>query len=333
MSESATMHESAFLSRLLGLAVAMILPFTAISATAQPTHVNSANDLLEATVTMEDIAVTLGDEDSQALLRAAEQLIRRLTPEEISAIGVVDYSVVTGKLHRLRANLPGGLDSKAAHALAATPSSNGILFDPLPDAEYPVVCGDMRTDAETVKLVALEALLVLEEAQALAEEALADVRHAALETLVVAGEGGNTSLVAEPFDIAVAVARILKVAAKATLEDLKFIDECIDSAEISGSYERLDALGERIEKVAVREIEADLADNRVLASSFLPAAHGGHLEAVRDIVQLWITRSADAGRDTQSAQRWFDFGLQRMAAQQYQRAYLAFARAYRLLGR
>jgi len=318
----------------------MILQFTALSATAQTT--NPADDLLEATVTMEEIAITLGDEDSQTMLKAAQQLIRRLTPEEISAIGVVDYSGLTSMLQLLRASLPAESEvaphalaaapNSAPHALAAAPNSNGVLFDPLPDAEYPVVCGDTRTDAETVKLVALEALLFLEEAEALAEEALADVRHAALETLVVAGEGGNTSLVAEPFDIAVAVARILKVAAKATFEDLEFIDNCIDSAEIGGSYERLEALGDRIEEIAVREIEGDLADNRVLASSFLPAAQGGRLEVVRDIVQLWITRAGDAGRDVESAQRYFDFGVRQMGAQQYRHAYLTFAKAYRSLG-
>ena len=227
-------------------------------------------------------------------------------------------------------------------------------FDPLPDAHYPSVCGDTRPDAETVKLVALESLLALEEAEALAEEALADVRHVALETIVAVGEGGNTSLIAEPFDIAVAVARILKVAAKAVYEDLEFLDNCINSAEIEGSYDRLGALGERTEvilerlddivgeedfilerigDIEMREVENQLVNarnkKRALASLFLPADHGGQLEDVRDIVQYWMIQSANAGLDTQKAQKNFDVGEQDMADGLYRDAYLEFAKAYR----
>lgn len=332
MSKSTSPCAPVSFPRLLRLAVAMILQLTAISATSHATHPNSANDLLEATVTMEEIAGTLGDADTQGMLRAARQLLLRLTPQEVAAIGAVDYSALPSKLQQLSEALQRETAPEAQGAVSAA-QDDGILFDPLPDAEYPAVCGDSRTDAETVKLVALQALLVLEEAEAIAEEALADVRHAALETLVVAGEGGNTSLVAEPFDIAVAVARILKVAAKATLEDLDFVDECIDSAEIEGSYERLEALGERLEELATREIEGYLADNRVMASLFLPSAHGGRLEAVRDIVQLWITRAGEAGKNVGSAQRIFDLAEQQMAAHQYRQAYMTFAKAYRRLAR
>ena len=114
------------------------------------------------------------------------------------------------------------------------------------------MCGDTRPDAATVKLVALETVLLLEEAEAIAEAAYAVVHHASLETVVLLGEGGNTSLVAEPFDLAVAAAKGLRIAAKAVLDNLEFLDNCIDSAEIEGSYDRLGALGERTDEILER---------------------------------------------------------------------------------
>jgi hypothetical protein len=313
---------------LLLLEIALALQLAAISAAAQGINSNSAEEILDAALTLEDIAIALGNEDSQSVARAAQELIRRLTPAEIAATGSADYSVLTNKLRLVRASLRAEVAAGAVSALTAATAADGILFDPLPDADYPTVCGDTRTEAETVKLVALQALLFLEEAEALAEEALAAVRHASLETIVALGEGGNTSLVAEPFDIALGVARILKVAAKATLEDLEFVDNCIDSAEIEGSYERLGALGGRTDEIAMRQIETHVSNRRILASLFLPDAHGGRLEAVRDIVALWMTRANDAGIDIRSAQLSFDLGEQRRANQRYRNAYLHYANAY-----
>jgi hypothetical protein len=230
------------------------------------------------------------------------------------------------------------------HALPAA-AQNGKPFGDLPEADYPSVCGTTRSDAETVKLVALNALTLAETAEGAAEAALAAVRHAALETIVAAGEGGNTSLVAEPLDIALAAAIIAKLAAKGVLDNLEFKDQCIDSAEIKGSYDRLGVLGDwinelasqqnneeqNVELIESRQLEEFLSRGVVLTSLFLPQQFGGQLEAVRDLVQQSITNMGQAGFDVTRAQEHFDHGMTRFAAQLYRDAYRSFASAYRTL--
>lgn len=345
-------------SHLLGTVCALLLPLCIPSITyaaSQQVYSNSVDDLLEAAIILEEIAITIDNAEAQSSAKSVQESIQRLTPEEFKAVSAVNYSALLGKLQLLQASLQKRTPTyESASVLTTDSTKNSSSFDPFPDADYPSVCGDTRSNAETVKLVALESLMFLEEAQALAEELLTDVRHAALETIVFLGEGGNTSLIAEPFDIAVSVARLLKVAAKAVYEDLEFFDNCINSAEIEGSYDRLGALGERTEEILeriddivgeedfilerinnieMREVENQLVNartkSRALASLFLPADHGGQLEDVRDIVQYWIDQSANAGLDAQKAQKTFDLGEQHMADRQYREAYMAFAKAYR----
>lgn len=344
-------------SHLLGALCALVLPLVPSTnyAASQQFYLNSVDDLLEAAITLEAISITIDNEEAQSFARTAQESIQRLTLEEAKAVSAVNYSALLGKLQLLQASLQKRIPVyESAIVLTTASTKNSSSFDQYPDADYPSVCGDTRSDAETVKLVALESLMFLEEAQAIAEEALTDVRHAALETVVVLGEGGNTSLIAEPFDIAVSVAQILKVAAKAVYEDLEFFDNCINSAEIEGSYDRLGVLGERtdeilerlddivgeedfilerISDIEMREVENQLVNarskKRALASLFLPADHGGQLEDVRDIVQYWMNQSTNAGLNTQSAQKTFDLGEQHMADSKYREAYMAFARAYR----
>ena len=345
-------------SHLLGTVCALLLPLCIPSTTyaaSQQVYSNSVNDLLEAAIILEEIAITIDSAEAQSSARRVQESIQRLSLEESKAVSAVNYSALLDKLQLLQASLQKRTPAYESASILTTDSiKSSSSFDPFPDADYPSVCGDTRSDAETVKLVALNAAIALEEAQAIAEELLADVRHAALETLVVLGEGGNTSLVAEPFDIAVAVARLLKVAAEAVYDNLEFIDDCINSAEIEGSYDRLGALGERtdeilerlddivgeedfilerIDEIEMREVENQLVNartkTRALASLFLPADHGGQLEDVRDIVQYWMIQSANAGLDTQKAQKHFDLGEQDMADMLYREAYMEFAKAYR----
>ena len=230
------------------------------------------------------------------------------------------------------------------HALPAA-AQNGKPFGDLPEAEYPSKCGSTRPDAETVKLVAVNALNLAEAAEGAAHAALASAEFAALETVVVAGEGGNAALAAEPFAIALGAAIVAKFAAEETLDNLEFQDKCIDSAEIKGSYDRLGVLGDWINELASkldqeeqevgrlesRQLEELLSRGVLLTSLFLPAQFGGQLEAVRDLVQKSITNMSQAGFDVTRAQEHYDHGVTRFAAQRYRDAYRSFVGAYKSL--
>ncbi|MFQ5423357.1 MAG: hypothetical protein ACE5F9_05190, partial [Phycisphaerae bacterium] len=126
--------------------------------------------------------------------------------------------------------------------------------------------------------------------------------------------------------------------AEAVLDDFKFCDEDINGAEIEGSYERLghvhadiEAIQDRIDEIWEREIEEDIFHKTHLVSLFLPGAHGGRLESVRDIVQKWITNAAAAGMDTTRADCFFQQGLLHMDNNEYRSAFKDFARAYHQL--
>ena len=78
-------------------------------------------------------------------------------------------------------------------------------------------------------------------------------------------------------------------------------------------------------------IEEQLSFCTVVISLYLPAANGGQLEVVRDLVDDLITQVEGAGLSSNGARALHDQGLTDMSAEQYRRAYLDFCSSYRLL--
>lgn len=78
-------------------------------------------------------------------------------------------------------------------------------------------------------------------------------------------------------------------------------------------------------------IEEQLSFCTVVISLYLPAANGGQLEVVRDLVDGLISEVEAAGLSSNGARAVHNQGLTDMSAGEYRRAYLDFCASYRLL--
>ena len=96
---------------------------------------------------------------------------------------------------------------------------------------------------------------------------------------------------------------------------------------------KLDVIGANIDEILAREIEERLAASSCLhiVSLYLPAANGGRLETVRDIVGGLITDQTNAGLGVGSAQVRFDKGIDLLGDDSFKEAYKEFCSAYRQL--
>jgi hypothetical protein len=109
-----------------------------------------------------------------------------------------------------------------------------LLTSAFPEAEYSSICGSVRPDPGVIYGVML--------ARDAAEGFWAGLDRACNETVVVAGEGGNTSL-------ACVAADLTRLAAEAALEALQFCLDDVNAAEIGASYLREDYVHLQVEEV------------------------------------------------------------------------------------
>jgi hypothetical protein len=198
---------------LVALAPLLVLPLR-----SAPARADVRSDYLAALAALDDVAVAVGDQSSAAALERARQIVENLTPEELASIqdSGPDLSRLASAAEKLRSALAEG-----ASAAGPTPAPLSLGF---PSAPYSALCGSDRPEPG----VLYGALLVFQAAESAREGA----SRGCDETVVVAGEGGNASLLCLALDIAWA-------AAKGAYEGIKFCDEDVDSAEIEGSYDRL----------------------------------------------------------------------------------------------
>jgi hypothetical protein len=131
-------------------------------------------------------------------------------------------------------------------ATGRTPSTRAIVAASagFPDAVYPTtpLCnGSTRSDSN----VGAAALLGIQTARIALDSAKviwSGLSRACDETLVVLGEGGNTSLACIPADIALFAAELGVGVAEDAFGVISFCDGAVDAAEIEGSYDRLEHL-------------------------------------------------------------------------------------------
>jgi preprotein translocase subunit SecE len=189
-----------------------------------------------------------------------------------------------------------------------------------PDADYTLFCGSDRPDP----LVVLAAQGALEAAKLVWSTA----NRTCNQTVVVLGEGGNTSLVCT-------IADGIFYAVEALLNAYINCRENINTKEIEGSYDRLGHLHVDLEETLATDTQLSIEQNLMLAAPtqnvvtfMLPAAFGGQLETVAMTVQNAMTNAVAAGESINFAQTFFDQAEALAATTDYKRAYLMYKRAY-----
>jgi hypothetical protein len=200
-------------------------PMTDIEALSrfQPTQIRAYREQLNAILARERglVAVTgqegltrLVDQRIDALQKIGDADFARFMSLNVD-LGPLDQSV-TELQQRVEAKLSERVTSQG---LKITPNSPGF-----PNAEYSF-CGSARNDA-VFMLAAQEVLITAKGVWSIASRGCDEV-------VVVAGFGGNVSLVCTIADGILAVA-------EGVLNGFEFCDNDIDSAEINGSYRRLE---------------------------------------------------------------------------------------------
>jgi hypothetical protein len=179
------------------------------------------NELLETVDAYQDLAaMTPLGSSNLVVIENARKRIENASPEDLATLNreISGLSRVKATAQELRSRVArqrDGVTNRTAAVLAGGQD--------LPSAPYSF-CGSDRQDSAV--MAASEAALFV--AETVREEA----SRACDETVVVLGEGGNTSLICLITDA-------IYIAAKATNQTLAFCDGDIDSAEIEGSYDRL----------------------------------------------------------------------------------------------
>ncbi len=220
------------------------------------------------------------------------------------------------------------LADEAQPATDALMSATWAKSAGFPDAQYSFPCGEDRPDS--LVLAAARAAL------ALAKTAWSASDRACNETIVILGEGGNTSLLC-------IIADGLFFLAEEAVDTYANCKSGIDSLEIEGSYDRLGHLHGDLETVQA-DISSDMrlrieenlmesAPTFVIVSYQLPEAFGGHLELTAMVVQDSMDNTTAAGQSINFAQTFFDQAEALRASESYKQAYLMYRRAYREIGR
>ncbi len=182
-------------------------------------------DLLQTLALYREVLRT---EDGRRRVDGATALLDRLGPRDMEVIASACSQVGQWKKAAAAARdavLRGATSASAAAALATST---------LPGAPYSDLCGSTRSNTE--------AIFATQVALQVARGVWSAASRACEEVVVAACFGGNTSLVC------IAADEALFVAEKA-LEDVKFCDEDIDSAEIRGTYDRVQFVSRQLEVV------------------------------------------------------------------------------------
>jgi hypothetical protein len=174
-----------------------------------------------------EIARLLNSDKSQRIAAEAMDKIAQLPEEQISVFAaagskVSDWLAAT---QTLRDRLTATAAAESARVKEAIgPASPGF-----PSATYSTVCGSTRSDTDTLFgfKVAYQAARVVWDA------AGRGCNQVVVAVFLGEGGGGNTSL-------ACIVADVIFRVAESVLEDFQFCDDSIDSAEVNGTYTRVD---------------------------------------------------------------------------------------------
>lgn len=202
-----------------------LAPMTDLEALArfQPSQIRAYREQLNAILAKErELVAVTGQE---RLTRLVDQRI-----DQLQRIGDADFArfmslnVDLSPLDQSVTNLHQRMEAKLSERI----TSQGLKIKPnsagFPDAEYSF-CGSGRSDAGFM-LAAQEVLIA-------AKGVWSAASRGCDEVVVVAGFGGNVSLVCIITDGVLAVA-------EGVLNGYEFCDNDIDSAEINGSYRRLE---------------------------------------------------------------------------------------------
>jgi hypothetical protein len=223
----------------------------------------------------------------------------------------------------VRANTPDGLSAEVNVAVS-------IVAPPPPDATLAGIQGtlDARLDATMTSRASQASITDLSTRAAAIEATLSTL--ATQNTLISVAGFVQTQLDAP-------------ISSRASTADLAAIGTKIDQLQSSSPTASLTALTQAINQLSTSmaanqtriAIEQALARVEMIASFYLPAAHGGQLEVVRSTVVDVIDKSDAAGGNATNvakARRALTEADARKGSGDYRGAYLLYAGAYQLLG-
>ena len=196
-------------------------------------------DLFQTLALYRDV---LGSDEGRRMVDRATGLLARMGAEDLAALGPACPQVGQWKQA-----VAGARDAALARRTARASSPFEATAAVFPDAPYSGLCGSTRSDTEV--------LFGFQVALQVARGVWSAASRACEQVAVVCPlpGGGNTSLACIIADEA------LYIAEKA-LEDVKFCDEDIDSAEIRGTYDRV---GFVHDQVVTLEEKLDAIDKKL----------------------------------------------------------------------
>jgi hypothetical protein len=180
-------------------------------------------DLVEIVATYRDLA---RDDATRQRADRSKALAASLSLTDMSA-----YAQACPDIGRWKAAARSTRDAVAADRAARGAAAQAAATGPFPTASYSALCGSTRSNTEAFFAAQL-AFQVAKGVWSLASRACEQVA-------VALGEGGNTSVACVVVDEALYIA-------EKVLEDIKFCDDDVDSAEIEGSYDRLGYMQDEI---------------------------------------------------------------------------------------
>ncbi len=188
-------------------------------------------DLLQTLTLYREI---LRGDDGRRRVDQATGLLARLGSRDLEVIGPACAGI-----EKWREAVAAARDAVLRSA-SSPPAAVDVATAVFPGAPYSGLCGSTRSNTE--------AIFAVQVALQVARGVWSAASRACEEVVVAACFGGNTSLAC------IAADETLFAAEKA-LEDVKFCDEDIDSAEIRGTYDRVGFLYEQI-KVLDQKLDA-----------------------------------------------------------------------------
>jgi len=241
-----------------------LAPMTDAEALArfQPTQIRAYREQLNAILARErDLVAVTGQE---RLTRLVDQKI-----DQLQKIGDADFArfmalnVDLSQLDQSVNDLHQRMEAKQSERVTSQGLKIKTNSPGFPDASYSF-CGSGRSDAAFM-LAAQEVLIA-------AKGVWSAASRGCDEVVVVAGFGGNVSLVCIIADGVLAVA-------EGVLNGFEFCDNDIDSAEIQGSYRRLDHI-----HTDLTDAQTAIVDNQNTNKTDIISNQGANLSTITDAV-------------------------------------------------
>ena len=193
----------------------------------------------ELVVIMEDYALLadrMADKTTRGIANEAINRLTQLSSKDLSLLN--EGCSAVPKWHAL---IQSALDSAMSSLSSSAPTQSrpgvGPLSSPFPGADYSQLCGSERPLPGVIYGVLL--------AKEAAEGVWVGLDRVCQEVVVVAGEGGNGSVVCFPADL-------VRLAAEAALEGVQFCLDDVNAAEINGTYLREGHIHTDLEQVDLR---------------------------------------------------------------------------------